>query len=427
MVGTWKRIITIALVVLSFEALSVDVDKTNQGVIENIVSNSKINKIPYLDNRFRIDANIEEVTMVFYRLKGTTPIILVRPDGSKITALNFTENDVVWYDDLTYDMVTIKNPMPGPWQVLGDIDPTSKIMVISDIELHVDPLPELLLTGETLKVQARVTNGGEAIKIPQFSDVIGLKVSFRSTNNPDFDNFAAGIYQIADIKDDGLDFDERARDGVFTGEFKLDLPAGEWQPIYTVIMPNLVREILPDKVILHDAPFTLSVERSEDENVQHKIFIEVDDKAILPASLAFQGKVILPNKMEVPFSLTESEQGNIREFTLDNKWVGIHRVRTNAFGETINGREFMLAVGEFAFNVEPPPEPMADISLDADNLSQDELSLLMDGEISLDVQPMPEQEPENNMMLWVYIGLGNLGLIGLFFLGYWLIVVRKSK
>jgi Tfp pilus assembly protein PilX len=42
------------------------------------------NSIELLRNRFHIDYNVDEVTMVFFREYGSAPVVLVRPDGSKI-------------------------------------------------------------------------------------------------------------------------------------------------------------------------------------------------------------------------------------------------------------------------------------------------------------------------------------------------------
>ena len=61
--------------------------------------------------------------------------------------------------------------MIGPWQVIGQVQPNSKIMVVSEIQLEVTPLPEIILQGETLKVEGRLFNGEMAINNPSFNDV----------------------------------------------------------------------------------------------------------------------------------------------------------------------------------------------------------------------------------------------------------------
>ncbi|MCW8832197.1 MAG: TIGR03503 family protein, partial [Colwellia sp.] len=141
------------------------------------------NQIPYFDNRFRIDAELDEITLLFYRVRGSKPIILVRPDGSKLRVNKFDRDKVEWHDDSTFDMIKIKKPMPGPWQAIGDILPESRILIVSDVKIAVDPLPEIVLEGETLKVTGQLFNEEDSIDTPNFRNVVKLDVHFYSTNN----------------------------------------------------------------------------------------------------------------------------------------------------------------------------------------------------------------------------------------------------
>ncbi len=38
-----------------------------------------------LDNRFRVDPTIEQITFLVYREQSSQPVVLVRPDGKNIT------------------------------------------------------------------------------------------------------------------------------------------------------------------------------------------------------------------------------------------------------------------------------------------------------------------------------------------------------
>ncbi|MFT6207717.1 MAG: hypothetical protein ACJA0T_001630, partial [Colwellia sp.] len=214
------------------------------------VDDSVTNQIPYFDNRFRIDEQLDEVTLIFYHRRGAKPIILIRPDGSKLNINNYPEDKVQWFDDQTFDMLKIKSPMIGPWQVIGQVEANSKIMVVSEIRLEVSPLPEIILQGETLKMVARLFNGDLIIDDPLFQNVLTLNVNFFSTNNSAFDNFGAAPIQLASFYDNGRDLDEYANDSLFTGEFELDFASGEWQPIYIVKMPMITRELRQKPIVV---------------------------------------------------------------------------------------------------------------------------------------------------------------------------------
>ena len=154
------------------------VNSIKQSNLKYFISDNKTNQIPYFDNRFRIDAELDEITLLFYRSRGSIPIILVRPDGSKLRTDNVDYNKVQWHDDTTFDLIKIKKPMPGPWQAIGDILPQSHIMVMSDVKMKVDPLPKIVLSGETLKVVGKLYNGDEPINTPHFRNVVKLDVHF---------------------------------------------------------------------------------------------------------------------------------------------------------------------------------------------------------------------------------------------------------
>ncbi|NQZ10752.1 MAG: hypothetical protein HRT35_26670, partial [Algicola sp.] len=50
-------------------------DSRTDGI--NVIEN---NQLPLFDNRFRIDHEVKEITLLFFRRSGSPPVILVRPD-----------------------------------------------------------------------------------------------------------------------------------------------------------------------------------------------------------------------------------------------------------------------------------------------------------------------------------------------------------
>ncbi|OZB36012.1 MAG: TIGR03503 family protein, partial [Alishewanella sp. 34-51-39] len=128
------------------------------------------NQIPLLDNRFRIDDGVDSITLVFFRRQGTASVVLVRPDGSKVFYNTAKDHNMRWHDAATYDLIEINNPMPGPWQAVGRILPESRILVLTDIQLQVDPLPPALMVGETFKLTARLMDGDQVVNARDFRE-----------------------------------------------------------------------------------------------------------------------------------------------------------------------------------------------------------------------------------------------------------------
>jgi uncharacterized protein (TIGR03503 family) len=315
------------------------------------------NRVPYFDNRFRLDADLEEVTLIFYRKSGSTPIILIRPDGSKIRVNNFDSDKVEWFDDTTFDMIKINKPMPGPWQAVGDILPESHILIVSDVTIAVKPLPKIIFSGETLKVEGHLFNGNEAIKSRHFKDAVTLDVNFYTTNNLAYENFGADAVQVTSFRDDGYGLDEYAHDNTFTGEFVLDFAPGEWQPVYLIKLPMQTRELPQTPILLQQTPIDISVTTSKDETTPHDLLLTIDTSMVMPNSIVFQGKITFPDREIESFSIMQ-KNGNNRTVKITNTEPGLYRVNVSAFGETTDGREFRLVVPEFTFNVETVYEPL---------------------------------------------------------------------
>jgi len=331
---------------------------------------SASNQIPLLDNRFRIDYEIDEITLVFFRKKGAPSVVLVKPDGSKVYSRTAKDHQMEWHDDKTYDLIKIKQPMPGPWQAIGGILPESRIMVLTDIDLEVDPLPTDMMVGESLKVTARLTNGGKPINAKDFRDVLKLDVLLVSTQKAEYDNQNQTVLELTSFQDDGKNFDERPRDAIFTGEFKLDFPAGEWIPKYIVKTPLYTRELMQAPIIVQRAPVEYAVVEALAEAERHQLTYTINDGPADGNTVAFQGRIRFPNNEVQSFTLGEMP-GNSRLLAIANAGVGTYRIENMMFGRTKSGREFVMSLPEYTFaavgpKVEVPeiaavtPAPVAD-------------------------------------------------------------------
>ncbi|XOV77918.1 MAG: TIGR03503 family protein [Aestuariibacter sp.] len=335
------------------------------------------NSIKLLQNRFRIDYKVDELTMVFFREFGSQPVVLVRPDGSKIFVKEPGKADVEWYDAPTFDMIKIFNPMPGPWQAVGQILPGSKVMVISDIQLETKPLPDIIFSGEILKQTAYLTNAGEPINYNEFRDVVELAMEFHSTNNPNYENFGAQSELIAIFEDNGKGMDEAPLDGTFTGQFNLRIAPGEWKPIFTVKTPMFTREREAKNVILLKNPITIDHVLDEgNEKGHHLLVVDAERDKVDIRSLLIDGKVRFPNGDVQNFSITQVSN-DARTHEIINYEYGVFRVKLTAYGNIVEGRDFILDVPEYTFVFEEPVVEQAQelTALPDDVLSAEALAL----------------------------------------------------
>ncbi len=403
-----------------------DYQQDNQGnnmntIIDYHRPDNVTNQIPYFDNRFRLDADLDEVTLIFYRKSGSKPIILIRPDGSKIRVNDFDSDKVEWFDDPTFDMIKIKQPMPGPWQAVGNILPNSHIVIVSEVIIAANPLPKVVFSGETLKIEGHLYNGNKVIKNRHFKEAVSLDVNFYATNNTAYDNFGADAVQVNSFRDDGYGLDEYVDDNTFTGEFVLNFPPGEWTPVYVVKLPMLTRELMQSPILLKPPPISLSVIPSKALNEPHQLVVTIDSSLVLSESIIFQGNFTLPDRQVEPFSVMEKESNN-RRIEIHNTASGLYKVNLSAFGETINGREFRLVMPEFSFNV----EPLDNLSTPPDLSSPNNLisDIKVNPSNSIEEQEQ-EQEQEQEIETLTIIVAANLMILslGLFFL----LVLNRKK
>lgn len=391
------------------------------GVLSLLPDLAAKNQIPLFDNRFRIDFEVEEITMVFFRKQGSPSVVLVRPDGSKINVVNASEQKVEWYDDKTYDLVKIKTPTPGPWQAIGQILPESKIMVLTDIELKVDPLPEHLMAGELIKVTATLTNGGKPIAAKDFRDLLRLDVLFISTNNAEYDNFGSGVVEVTTLADDGRNFDEKPRDGIFTGEFNLEMKPGQWQPKFVVKTPLYTREVIQDPVILHKSPISFEVAQATKAEELHWLTFKVTDPEINPKSVALQGKIRFPNNEIQTFTIGESAEVD-KKLKIVNYATGTYKVESTLFAQTLSGRDVVinLPVKSFFAEVikEMPAEPAAK---DAGEASSVEKGPVVQTLAATD--PVVEEKVD---FPWLLVILSNIIILGGGGFAIWMVATDRS-
>lgn len=327
----------------------------NSAGIHELPAVSSSNQIPLLDNRFRIDYAVEEITLVFFRKKGAPSIVLVKPDGSKIYARTAREHGMQWHDDKTYDLIKMVKPVPGPWQAIGEILPESRIMVLTDIDLKVDPLPKDMMVGESLKVTAKLTNGGKLINAKDFRDILQLNVLLISTQKPEYDNFTSSVLDFTTFKDDGRDYDERPRDAVFTGEFRLEFPAGEWMPKYIVETPLYSRELLQDPLVISRTPLSTNLVEAKTAEDKHVLTYTITEGPIDAKTVSLQGRILFPSQEVQSFTIAEMAADK-RELLIANAGMGTYRISQTMFGKTKSGREFVISLPEVTFAAVGPKE-----------------------------------------------------------------------
>ncbi|MCB5359393.1 TIGR03503 family protein [Vibrio lentus] len=240
-----------------------------------------------LDNRFRVDPSIEQVTFVIYRADNSKPVVLVRPDGKKYYAWRNADN-VRWYEESSMDIISIDKPMPGPWQAVGKVSPKNNIKLLSHLVLDANDFPDKLYQTENIKFTARLTSGGKPLVLRDFLDRVKLKVTFTKfvENEESLVREARPIPVVmGEFADDGSGLDEQAGDGVFTVSLPIDIEPGKYRARITSGNGVFLRA-QEQEVLVYPTPLTTTFIQSRKEGLPHTIVVSGEPGMIAPSSLA---------------------------------------------------------------------------------------------------------------------------------------------
>ncbi|WP_047049970.1 TIGR03503 family protein [Vibrio mexicanus] len=240
-----------------------------------------------LDNRFRVDPTIKQITFVIYRAERSQPVVLVRPDGKKYYAWRHPD-DVRWYQESSMDIISIDNPMPGPWQAVGKVTPKNNIKLISHLKLTTDEFPDRLFQGEEIKFTARLTSNDEPLVLRDFLDRVNLQVTFTKfiENEESLVKEARPIPKVMGVfADDGQGLDEYAGDGVFTVALPIEAEPGKYRVRITSGNGVFLRAH-EQEVLVYPMPIQPTFIQSREEGQPHSLVISGEQGMIAPGSLA---------------------------------------------------------------------------------------------------------------------------------------------
>ncbi len=375
-----------------------------------------------LDNRFRVDPSIEQITFVVYREQNSQPVVLVRPDGKKYYAWGDYDN-VRWYQEPAFDIVSIDKPMPGPWQAVGKVTPKNNIRLISHLKLSTDAFPSHLYNGETLKFTARLTSDDKPLVLRDFLDRVNLRVSFsKFVENEDelLKQDRPVPIVIGEFMDDGRGLDEQAGDGVFTVKLPIEVEPGKYRARIT--SGNGVFLRTEEQVVLvYPNPISRSFIQSRNIDQAHQLVVSGEHGMITPGSLAVNVEQKAPDGFKSYSQGQVSRDGLKTTLDLDNEPdIGRYSWQGSIFASDFaTGRELVFPIQEQTFSV------VEEINLQAARKAK-EAELAEQHRIELEKRVIAQRESERKRNL-IIIALGNLVMLIISIFAWRVWLKRKAK
>ncbi|BBG85772.1 TIGR03503 family protein [Aeromonas hydrophila] len=366
--------------------------------------------IPLLDNRFRIDYGVKEITFIVTRKPGTPSVILVRPDGSKLYVGKVTPPDVGWLALKDQDLITIRDPMPGPWQAIGEVDPDNRVRLLSNIRLETDQLPTQLYQGERVKLKSWLLIDDAPPKAGYYLTDLGMTVRLQRFNDAKQEGEPIVDEVLGHYRDDGKGLDEVPGDGIMTAEAVLDVAAGKYRAMYSTGNQVFSRARYQD-VLIYPLPVSYTLAPPSQE-FGAKLSFLIDADELDPASVVIEGKATNTVGASMAFNAVATEP-RVEVDLSAIKEVGQYEVTATLFGTTRLGREIQVTLPVKSFNIFPvlAAEPSA-------ASAASETSAAVPNQVKF------EEKQSSGWLLWL---LGGVGILLVLLGGVGFILLQKRR
>lgn len=293
--------------------------------------------LPLTDNRFQVDASINEFTLLVFRKPGSQPALLKSADGQSWTADKVPES-IKWYAEASYDLITVSKPVAGEWSIQADIDPQNRVMVVSDLGMQVPELPNNLFVGESPRIEASLTEQDKPITRKEF--LMNVKMTLEQQ--------VAGNSKRMPVMDDGSDGDAVLGDGIFSLKLEPASQAGEWVLVTEARSPTFQRQ---KRQAIQFQPMPLDTQLLPAEPGQdHQLKIQPQTQWLKNEGLVVAAKVILPDGSQQ--QVVASRQADFFLLPLARQAQGSqYQITLAVKGQTTAGRDIQLVLPSLTLDV----------------------------------------------------------------------------
>jgi hypothetical protein len=207
-------------------------------------------RIPLSDQTFQIDESVREFTALIFFDDENATAGLLDPAGKRFSAAQ-GHDGFVWFRNRKFALVTVAQPMAGVWKLDAPNAVKTRVTVISDLRLDVDPLPNSLPAGKRAELGLRLRERGKILRDPEVLAVFDLSVEIEKPT---------GEVHLIDVLTDY----EVPEDG----EFRVLIPGMDLPGRYKItakLQGETLNRALPMYVEIIDSPLNSSISTRTNE------------------------------------------------------------------------------------------------------------------------------------------------------------------
>jgi uncharacterized protein (TIGR03503 family) len=235
--------------------------------------------LPIEDNKFKVDQHVSDFTVLLFLAKDSPPTVLSTPSGKKWNQQSHPAN-VSWHHEAGYDLITVKAPEAGEWRLQAKVDPDNRVMIVTNLRLKVDKLPNTLLLGDDFDVRTRLLENGKTVD----NEELLSKTHFAMNQTIGNETVAALI-----LKDDGQAPDVLKGDGVYSAHVLAQTRPGEFDLVITASSLTFKREV-HQTLQVHASPANYKITQPGPDQ-PFQLSIQPHAGLIRPESVSMQVKL----------------------------------------------------------------------------------------------------------------------------------------
>jgi uncharacterized protein YegL len=350
-------------------------------------------RVPLDENGFLVDSSIQEFTALIFRRDETPATVIIAPDGKEFTATD-PKNNVNWYRTDKYDLITVQHPPAGQWRVKTEMAPGSRVTVVSNLQLAVQPLKTNIISGQALDVVYSFQENGKTILNNDFLNVL----SGEALISGDELREVKSIPLTLSAPDDGI-FRQQLQG--FEGKGKRD--------VKILIDGKTFKREFVHHLNISESAFTLesALDESSGKKVySYKLIADLETVDVTSTQVKAVIKNSQDNNLEQQLNVIANERW---EFSFSPVQPGRHDISLAVNGKQIDGSPLTEMINAESFYYPDEAGVLA--------AAQPESSSAASSEIAAPVtEPAANLESENSN-LWLYVGVA-VGNLLVFILGY---------
>lgn len=403
-------------------------------------------QVPIEGNEFVIDSSVEEFTALIFRVDGDIPTEIQSPD-EKIYTYESQGEDIKWYQDKGYDLITISRPLEGTWKITSDVQPGSQVTVVSNLQLNVSKLPVNFFAGDPLDVDVSFSEEGKVVTNPDFLKLLDVDLQIKTESNK--------------TAKKSMSEGEVPPDGVFRESIRKLSKVGQYEVMVLVDGKTFKRK--KRQIINLRAPFDFEFSaKQEGENGRYDLVVTPMSDSISLSDTNIFAKVNSPDGSSLINALELDAEGKRWVLPIKpDKGDGLYKISVKVKAKTNEGKSFKFKPKPFEaefpipagaansiVSVNEQEEPPEELPAEALPKEEEEPKPEEPAEEEAVEEPVPEppvveepvpepveqeleeeveEQPEDNTMLWAMIGGGVLVALLLAGLAFYLLKKRKAK